>query len=203
MDWLDEFFEPTDHPKILEIGAPTLFTETLRAKYKPCNIENTIFDVRIPGWSFEDNSMDLVLCMEVLEHLGDIDIPRKDGVPEWDFLRNGMKTCLKECHRILKPGGALFVTTPNLNSLSCLASLAYMGPVYTWGAHVYEMGFNTAVDLVREPDFRIIHAATEEPYLDQKDWLEKQRRADAHTMLVSINAPLTNRGETTFIIGRK
>lgn len=42
-----------------------------------------------------DRSTDLIACCQVIEHL-------------WDLPR-----FLRECHRVLRPGGALIVTTPN------------------------------------------------------------------------------------------
>ncbi|HKR22179.1 MAG TPA: methyltransferase domain-containing protein, partial [Pyrinomonadaceae bacterium] len=57
--------------------------------YRPLNIETDVFP-------FEDNSYDLVLCCEVLEHL----------------LINPSHT-LYEAHRVLRPGGHLLITTPN------------------------------------------------------------------------------------------
>lgn len=57
--------------------------------YQPLNIETDVFP-------FADNSYDLVLCCEVLEHL----------------LINPSHT-LYEAHRVLRPGGHLLITTPN------------------------------------------------------------------------------------------
>ena len=57
--------------------------------YRPLNIETDVFP-------FQDNTYDLVLCCEVLEHL----------------LINPSHM-LYEAHRVLKPGGRILVTTPN------------------------------------------------------------------------------------------
>lgn len=60
-------------------------------------------EVRLP---FEDGSFDVVLCVEGIEHVVD------------------RHKTLKELRRVLRPGGRLLVTTPNL--LSLRARLAYL-----------------------------------------------------------------------------
>ena len=56
-------------------------------------IENLVTNI-------ERDSVDLVLMLEVIEHLVDPD------------------AVIEQVHRILKPGGVLLITTPNLSSLS-------------------------------------------------------------------------------------
>jgi ubiquinone/menaquinone biosynthesis C-methylase UbiE len=58
-----------------------------------------------------DETMDLCLVPEVLEH-----------VPEW-------RTCLKECTRILRPGGLLVITT---NNKLCPIQEEFKLPLYSW-----------------------------------------------------------------------
>ena len=63
-----------------------------------------------------DGSVDLVLCMDVLEHLAQ---------PE---------TCLTEIRRVLRPGGFVFLSTPNPSSLGARrkgnASFIYRDPTH-------------------------------------------------------------------------
>ena len=48
---------------------------------------------------YEDDSFDVVLLIEVMEHIHD------------------HRNLFRECHRVLKPGGILFFSTPNIMSL--------------------------------------------------------------------------------------
>jgi SAM-dependent methyltransferase len=61
--------------------------------------ERKLFDLDSDPYPFPDNSIDGVVCCEVLEHLF------RD--PAW---------MLREVNRVLKPGGWFLVTTPNLTS---------------------------------------------------------------------------------------
>lgn len=68
-------------------------SEHEKVRYKNvsiCNIEKDKF-------SFKDNFFDMVLCNEVIEHLVQSPLP-----------------ALSEMYRVLKPGGLLMVTTPNI-----------------------------------------------------------------------------------------
>jgi SAM-dependent methyltransferase len=59
-----------------------------------------IFNLETDSYPFADHSFDIVLCCEILEHL----IMHPSHM-------------LAEIHRILKPGGYLLLTTPNIASL--------------------------------------------------------------------------------------
>lgn len=51
----------------------------------------------VPPLLFSENSFDNILCLELIEHL-----PTEQAL-----------LLLRECHRVLKKGGCLFLTTPN------------------------------------------------------------------------------------------
>ncbi len=64
------------------------------------NLDIIKFDIEVSNFPFKDNTFDVVLFTEVLEHL-----------------RINPLHVLKEINRVLKPGGILVLTTPNLYSL--------------------------------------------------------------------------------------
>lgn len=62
----------------------------------------------------KDESFDAVICLEVLEHL------RRDPL-----------AFMTEVHRVLRPGGALFLSTPNINSAKAISrSLDWENPMF-------------------------------------------------------------------------
>jgi SAM-dependent methyltransferase len=81
-----------------------------------CNIETGT-------WPVPSDSYDVVLFMEVLEHLA-ID-------PLQVFL---------EAHRVLRPGGTMFVTTPNIASLEAVAKILLGQSPYNFGFYLPQYG---------------------------------------------------------------
>lgn len=77
-----------------DVTATEVYTDQFKAPGVPCIKAN--LNERIP---FDDASFDLILAVEILEHL---EAPRA-------FIR--------EIHRLLRPGGRLIVSTPNIGSL--------------------------------------------------------------------------------------
>lgn len=64
----------------------------LQEKYKDVSFNQA----NIPPLPYKDNSFDFVLSFQVIEHI------KKDGL------------FLEEIHRVLKPGGKAFISTPNI-----------------------------------------------------------------------------------------
>jgi len=69
---------------------------------------------------FADSSAEMIVLHHVIEHF---------GLGELD-------NAIRECHRILQPGGSLIVTTPDLNLL-CRRWIAHMIDDYTFCVNLY------------------------------------------------------------------
>jgi SAM-dependent methyltransferase len=76
----------------LHLGIPV--AETTRIRTRRSNVSNIVFD-DMTRCSLPDNSFDLVVAVEVLEHV------------ETD------EAFVRQVQRVLKPGGAFLMTTPN------------------------------------------------------------------------------------------
>lgn len=114
-----------------------------------------VFNVEIDKFPYPDNSFDIVLCCELIEHLA-LDPTHM----------------LKEMHRILKPGGRILITTPNVLVLRNLVSLVrdrkniyYRYSGYgVYGRHNREWTLGELTELVSGCGFEIEKASIEDTY---------------------------------------
>ena len=125
--------EPAERGKALELGSPPFHITLLLQRFRNYELSLTgaaadgsdittelespefderftfacrCFDVERDRFPYDDNSFDLVTWCEVIEHL----------------TMNPVHT-LSEIHRVLKPGGALVLSTPNASRADSIANL--------------------------------------------------------------------------------
>lgn len=205
VEWIKRHFNPSASSQILEVSHPSGLTDLLKQAFgvRP---DSTSFDVRDPkGWSsIAASSYDLVLNTEVVEHLADWIEPEDDhSFRCCEFYKTGMANCVRGCFHALKPGGLMFLTTPNASSVELLASWIYYNSPFSWDPHIRELSFNEAVRLVTESGFQIVAAGTEDPYLHRKEVKSQEYFAQLRTLINKFGIPHDNRGETTCIVARK
>lgn len=140
--------------KCLAVDINADAVEAARAK----GIDAKVCDLNSERLPFEDNSVDLVFAGELIEHLLDTD----------GFLR--------EAHRVLKPGGHLLLTTPNLSSfenrLRLLLGFYPMWINYRFdegAGHVRAYTAKVLKSQLAEHSFSVIkHTGNWVPFLPQK-----------------------------------
>lgn len=88
-------------------------------RFRSAGVEAVVHDLRAPGLPFEDESFDIVTFYDVIEHLP-----------------TSPRPVLEEMWRVLRPGGRLVVTTPNLvhllARLKLLVGRTIHFPIETW-----------------------------------------------------------------------
>ena len=108
------------------------------------------FDIERDAFPYPDNTFDLVTWCEVIEHL--------TLNPVW---------ALSEIHRVLKPGGALVLSTPNASRADSIANFLlgrniydpyHLGAPLMGSRHSREYTFDELTDLLRGCGFRIDRA---------------------------------------------
>jgi len=88
------------------------------------------------GIEYPSNSLDLLISLEVLEHIKDHDPKHFDELVNFNF--SGVETFIAEMWRCVRPGGLVVLTTPNACSLlNLLHLLEYEAPMMFW-PHVKE-----------------------------------------------------------------
>lgn len=106
-------------------------TEWGKKEYGIEIVPGTIFDMEL-----QDNSFDVVTLWDVLEHTPD------------------PKLILKECNRVLKPGGLLVVNYPDINSL--IARLMGRRWVFLLSVHLYYFTVETIKVMLAQTGFKLL-----------------------------------------------
>jgi SAM-dependent methyltransferase len=151
--------------------------------------EVDLFDAERDAFPYADESFDLVLCCELIEHL----------------LVDPMHV-LFECHRVLGEGGRLLLTTPNAASYSSVACALHgwrnpqVYAAYPGGGagtpHVREYTAREAADAVRAAGFAVEALFTERiAGLDEGAWVK--------ALLEREGFDCSLRGEQTYCVARK
>ena len=100
-----------------------------------------VIDTPLEEAGYEDGSFDVVALNSVLEHLNE---PRR---------------MLAEIRRVLAPGGALYVITPNVDSLACRV-LHERAATFDGRNHLVYFSPRTLTRLLEEQGFAVDHIAT-------------------------------------------
>lgn len=198
--WIRDVIKPQPDWDVLEIGGYGDFTGMFKSGFGviPAYFPGDIRDPELWVDCIPESSIDLVLFMEVIEHLPDWEPDQELG-----FGKTGMVNALRGIHRSLKPGGYLFLTTPNSNSIFHLIHWINFAPVFCWEPHIRELSFKEAQDIVKFIGFDIVLARTEEPYTHCRDASINTRIRELKAKIGYLNASNEHRGDCTVIIARK
>lgn len=123
-----------DDQTVLSLGDPCGFKEILLNSFD-VDIETTTDDLR--SIVLYDNVFNLVLCLEVIEHIKDID---SDNIRDLaQFTGSGIKHMLQQSYNSLKPGGYLLISTPNLHCYKTLYNWVIRDSLLTYDSHPREL----------------------------------------------------------------
>jgi SAM-dependent methyltransferase len=139
---------------------------------------------------------DLALCMEVLEHINDQETRKLKT--EWRG--DGVAHLLKATFDALRPGGILFLTTPNAHSITTIHHALHMRPGYLYRPHVREYAVYELDELVRNAGFEIERRETLDVWLNALSPVNHKLIKD----FISNNGfPTCLRGEDIFLLASK
>ena len=134
---LCEMIEKLRPKKIIDIGWSDFQSILKKAGYDLTSLDKEQCDLEKDKIPYEDDSFDLVIYTEVLEHL-----------------KTGHLESLREMNRILKKDGSIILTTPNIKSLRKL--LFGKGQI-DLNVHPHEFEMNELLDITKKANFKIIY----------------------------------------------
>lgn len=145
--------------RILELGGGGHFTEQLRAEG---------YDVTISQGDLRYASLpvgfDAALCMEVLEHIHD-----QESVIPTEWRGTGATHMLRQAHISLKPGGLLFITTPNADSINVINKVVHRQGPMVYRPHVREYSVKELMKVVFDAGFALKSYETWDPWHNSID----------------------------------
>lgn len=189
LEWLAPYLGPD--VDVLELGGASPFTGMLGGLCKAVGIVGS--DLRYAQHMASD-FWDVVLCMEVIEHIGDT-----DGLhTEW--AGDGVQAMLKEAARLMKPKGILFLTTPNAASITAIHHGLRLEPPMIFRPHVREYVPYELDAIVRQAGFNIIRRETLDVW---RNAISETDHAAIKAFMERRNYPLELRGEDIFLLARR
>jgi len=153
------------------------------------------FDAEKDPFPFPDSTFDVVLACEIIEHLP-----------------NDPMHTLIECNRVLKTGGRVVLTTPNITSYRSLNAILNGYPPYIYnkfssnngGRHVKEYAPGEFEVILPKAGFAVEALETRNVWVDAEPGVSYWNMyRSMHNILKSLGSPLKLRGEDIFVTGVK
>ena len=150
--WINEISQSLpEKAKAMDLGEESVTSDYWRLKFPKIQWSNTDWDLRNP-WKTEAGTTDLIVCTELVEHLSD----QANEIFNEGFYKLGFIALLQESYQALKPGGYLFLTTPNAASVLHIKMILQGDPPWFFGKHVREYTMNEVVRQAKEAGFEIV-----------------------------------------------
>lgn len=185
--WLREL-DPRGR-RILELGGHGVASFVLEQAFADNEWVRDESDLRQP-LPHPDAQFDLVLAMEVIEHVADVEYAHATRL-------SGMRHCLREIHRVLRVHGSMLLTTPNACSLLVLDRALRGEPPWQYPFHFRELTPRELQILVEQAGLHVRRCATE--YV----WSRPDDMPALVRFLREQNLDADHRGDDTFLIAQR
>jgi SAM-dependent methyltransferase len=142
--------------RILDVGGRSPFTEMLET-FTDATIDCDVYDLREP-FPYDDDTFDVVHLLEVIEHIKDRDSSNIGELATFTF--SGISNCLSEIRRVLKPGGLLVLTTPNVTCYRSIRNVLQHRHPFGYEPHNRELSPLDVNRLLTEANFDVERLVT-------------------------------------------
>lgn len=147
LEWLKH--KMPEKASVLEVGGGGCFTPLLKAQHPDAELAETRGSLH--EWQPRDQ-YDMVLLMEVYEHINDV-FPKGKEAHEW--AGSGAATLLEKLWFATKPGGWVFLTTPNAASHLAMQRIIDGGSGFIYRPHVREYTMEEVILALQTAGFRV------------------------------------------------
>ncbi len=186
LEWLAEL--DLCGKRILEVGGYGIASHVVRQCFPDNEYVNTDFDLR-SKFPYANDRFDVLISMEVLEHICDVTYLQATTL-------SGVRLCLQESLRVLKPEGKMFLTTPNASAVWIIQRVLLQQPPWLYEGHFHEFTIAEVRALVEDSGFRIVRSVAETVWhLWNFDPILDFMKTNAYS--------LDDRGDDTFLIAEK
>lgn len=191
LEWIAPLADKAE--KILDIGGESPFTRLVHKRWPGKLTPYYGGDLR---QGFVVSECDLILAMEVLEHIEDSS--HDDVHTEWRG--TGTQMMLASCFVSLRPGGHLFLTTPNPCSITAIHHALNLTPPMLYRPHVREYSPYELDEMVRAVGFEIINRETLDVW---RNAISDKAHKAISKFILAENYPPELRGECTFLLAKR
>jgi len=192
LEWISPLADKAE--KILDVGGESPFTKILRERW-PGKIEPYLTgDLRK---LFIIANCDLILAMETIEHIPDCEDPE---TIHHRWIGTGAEGLLASCWMSLKPGGHLFLTTPNCCSITAIHHALNHQPPMLYRPHVREYSVYELDEMIRPIGFEIVRRETLDVW---RNAISMREHAQIKRFIEEENYPQELRGEDIFLLARR
>jgi SAM-dependent methyltransferase len=184
--------------RVLELGGPSIFTDMFGALWPGKLVAHYGGDLR-EGFRLNaphELPLDLILCMEVIEHLHDRE--SKEVSTQWTG--SGVHRLLKSCAMALRDGGSLFLTTPNPCSITAIHHALSLGPGMIYLPHVREYPPYQLDEMLRNAGFEVVRRETLDVW---RNAISDAQHENIRRFIQATDYPDDLRGEDIFVIALK
>jgi SAM-dependent methyltransferase len=184
---------------VVELGARSTFADALQRELQVEVESSEDEDLRFLECYPPDLPLvvDAVLCMEVIEHIHDQEA--KPYSTEWSG--SGVAQMLKAALSALKPGGLLFLTTPNAASLNVLHKVLMQQPPMVYRPHVREYGPHELAYIVQAAGFERVTVTSHDSW--NNDCMPPDAERRLREVIPALGYRADCRGENLFLTAFK
>ena len=196
---IQEHFQVPTHARLLDVGCAmgSMLEEAKAAGWDPVGVETSEFAARyaaehahcpvyagtLERAAFPSESFDVVTLMDVIEH-----VPEPLGL-------------IAEIHRVLKPGGVIFVVTPNFGSL--FVHLYRLKAYGVWpDQHIVYFQPETITTLLRKAGFEKVVTGSKDFYGQNLKRLLGRKEAETDAAIKAAFGERTSLGTIRRIANR-